>query len=321
MKMKTVAWLITATSLVMVGCILFGGMMMALGWDFTKLSTTKYETNTHEILDVVNSIHIETTMANTTFLPADDNICKVLCYETANEKHSVTVENGCLTIRLKNEKKWYDYIGLHFASPKLTVYLPRGFYESVCVDITTGHVDIPKDFKFGNVDVSGTTGDVAILSSVSGVLNVQTSTGDITICDTTVGVMNLNVSTGKITVSDVACVGDVNLHVTTGRVIVTELTCNSFTTGGKTGNLSLDNVIVTKIMTIHRTTGDVKFNACDAAEIYVKTDTGRVTGTLLSDKVFMYQTSTGDVELPKTNTGGMCEVITSTGDIRLKIIG
>ena len=42
-------WLIIAASLVLIGCIAFGGVMAMLKWDFAKLSTAKYETNDYEI--------------------------------------------------------------------------------------------------------------------------------------------------------------------------------------------------------------------------------------------------------------------------------
>ena len=62
-------------------------------------------------------------------------------------------------------------------------------------------------------------------------------------------------------------------------------------------------------------------DACDAAEIVVKTDTGDVTGTLLTEKVFMVKTDTGDVDVPRSVTGGACEITTDTGDIRVGILG
>ena len=40
-------WLIVAASLVALGLIIFGGMMSILKWNFLRLDTTKYETNTY----------------------------------------------------------------------------------------------------------------------------------------------------------------------------------------------------------------------------------------------------------------------------------
>ena len=37
------------------------------------------------------------------------------------------------------------------------------------------------------------------------------------------------------------------------------------------------------------------------------------------DKVFITDTSTGNISVPKTITGGKCEITTSTGDIRISI--
>ena len=61
------------------------------------------------------------------------------------------------------------------------------------------------------------------------------------------------------------------------------------------------------------------FDACDAAEIYVKTDTGDVTGTLLSDKKFFAESDTGKVSVPKSVTGGRCEISTDTGRIDITV--
>ena len=78
-------------------------------------------------------------------------------------------------------------------------------------------------------------------------------------------------------------------------------------------------VIAENKFSIERSTGNVKFDGSDAAEIFVKTDTGDVTGSLLTDKVFIAQTDTGDVDVPKTVTGGRCEIMSDTGNIKIKI--
>ena len=42
MSRKTKAWLILAALLIVIGSILFVGVMTVLNWDFTKLSTNRY---------------------------------------------------------------------------------------------------------------------------------------------------------------------------------------------------------------------------------------------------------------------------------------
>ena len=58
MKKGTLVWLIVAAALVLVGAILFGGMMFMIKWDFLKLSTVKYETNIHEIGEKISVSHL-----------------------------------------------------------------------------------------------------------------------------------------------------------------------------------------------------------------------------------------------------------------------
>ena len=81
----------------------------------------------------------------------------------------------------------------------------------------------------------------------------------------------------------------------------------------------MQNVIAAETFSIERSTGNVTFDGCDAAEIWVETDTGDVTGTFLSEKCFLAKTDTGTVAVPKSTAGGKCEVTTDTGDIKLNV--
>lgn len=111
-----------------------------------------------------------------------------------------------------------------------------------------------------------------------------------------------------------------SVNVSTGRAYLTDVTCKSVTSRGSTGDLFLNAVVAADTITVRRSTGDIRFEGVDAAEIFADTDTGDVTGTLLTDKVFMVQTDTGRINVPKTTTGGRCEITTDTGDITLSIL-
>lgn len=280
MKKSTKIWLITATSLVALGCIMFSVAMTKIHWDFTKLSTVKYETNTYEVTDDFNSISMLTDTADILFVQSDDKICKVVCYEMSDMKHTTTVQNNTLTINVTDEREWYDHIGITLGSPKITVYLPKTEYDSLAIKEDTGDIEVPEVFKFKSIDIATSTGDIII--------------------------------------AGVTCEGDIVINVSTGKANLTDIKCKSFISDGSTGDISLKNVIATEKFSIERSTGDVKFDGCDATEIWVKTDTGDVTGKLLSEKIFITQTSTGDVHVPKSTNGGKCEITTSTGDIYIK---
>lgn len=320
MGKATKKWLIVAASLMVLGLIIFSAVMTANHWDFTKLSTAKYETNTYEVGLEFNNISINTETADIIFVPSDDGKCRVVCYEQQKMKHSAAVEDGTLTIDVVDTREWYDYITIFsFTSPKITVYLPQAEYASLFIELSTGDLEIPKDFKFGNIDVFTSTGDVKFLASALEDIKIKTSTGDICVENVSADKLDLSVSTGDVTASSIICEGDIKIHVSTGDTKLTDVTCKSVTSSGSTGDIILKNIIADEFFSIERSTGDVKLDGCDAAEIFVKTDTGDVTGSLLTDKVFITQTDTGSIDVPKTMAGGKCEINTDTGDIKIDV--
>lgn len=313
-------WLVVAATLVVIGLIMFAAVMSAYKWDFGKLSTAKYETNTYEISKAFSNLSMNMDTADITFALSDDGKCRVECYEEEKAKHTVIVREDTLVIHMIDEKSWYDYIGISFDSPKITVYLPGTEYGKLFIKESTGDVEIPGVFKFESMDVSTSTGDVKTDASVSESIKINTSTGKICVENVSADTIDLSVSTGHVTVSNVTCGSDVKIHVSTGKTNMTGLRCKNVISDGSTGDISLSNVIATETLSIERGTGDVKFEACDANEIFVETDTGDVTGSLLADKVFIIQTDTGSVDVPRTGYGGRCQITTDTGDVRMRIL-
>ena len=300
MSKKMKVWILTATSLIVLGLSVFIAVMTVYHWDFTKLSTATFETNTYPVSEEFSHISMKTDTADILFSIADDGICRVVCYEMKNAKHSVVVQDGTLAVRVVDERQWYEYIGININTPNITVYLPEAEYASLFIEGSTGDIEMPEGFACDNVDIS-------------------TSTGAIRVDGLSAETLDLSVSTGDITVSNVTCEGVVTSNVSTGKTKLTDITCKSVISSGDTGDITLKNVIAVETFSIERDTGDVKFDGCDAAEIFVKTDTGDVKGSLLTDKVFIVQTDTGCVDVPKTVTGGKCEITTSTGDIHIRI--
>lgn len=316
---KLKKWLITVALLILIGSIVFGGMMTLLKWDFTKLGTGKYETNTYDINDNFSNISISTDTADILFSPSDNRNFKVVCYEKASIKHSVKIQDNTLKITVVDNRKWYEYIGINFGTPKITIFIPQGEYGKLLLNVKTGNVELPEAFKFTSVDITQSTGDVKCLSSVTGALKIQTTTGDIKAEKLTADSLNLSASTGKITVENVTCKGEVKTKVSTGKTELTNVKCKSLVSNGTTGSVNLNTVIATESLSVERSTGNVKLAGCDAAEIFIKTSTGDINGVLLTEKVFITSTDTGHIDVPKSITGGRCEITTTTGNIKMEV--
>lgn len=319
MKKVTKICLITAGSLVLAGGIIFVGAMSKMDWNFKKLSTVKLERNTYEISEDFENIEIDTDTANVEFALSDDEKCRVECYEDEKAKHTVTAKNGTLSVKVENKKHWYDYISINFETQKITVFLPKSEYNSVSVKDDAGNIKFSENFNFENVDVSLSTGNVEVLSGDYEKFKVKTAAGDILCKNFTAGSADFQLTTGEMNVSDVNCRENLTVEVTTGDGKIHDVSCQNFTATATTGDFSLKNVVATEKLTAITTTGNVKFEKCDGGEIFLKATTGDIKGSLLSEKVFIANSSTGDVEVPSTISGGKCEVKTTTGNIEITI--
>lgn len=312
-------WLITATVLVLVGLLVFGGVMTVLKWDFKKLSTEKFETNIYSVKEEFSNIKIDTSTADVIFLLSSDDNCRVECFEEAKEKHQVFVSNDTLTVKVVKEKKWYDYIGINFNTPKIKLYLTKDTYNSLNINDNTGDILIPKEFEFSSVDMTLSTGKAEFFALASELLRIKAGTGKVNLGDITAGDVIISTTTGDITVSNTKCSGNVSLLVSTGDTVIEGLECNNFAAKGNTGDIKLTDVIVKETLFVSRSTGKVDFSKCDADEIKIQTDTGNINGSLLSDKVFTVSSATGSVNVPETTGGGKCEITAETGNIKITI--
>ena len=312
--------LICASLLFISGVSVLSATACAAGWDFKNFDANDFEKNVHEVGQAFSNISIETDTADVVLAPSADGKCKVDCYEEKKAKHSVSVQSDTLEIRLDNQKVWYDYIELfNFNAPRITVYLPQTEYAALTVNGATGDVEIAEAFAFDSILVEMSTGDVKNYASAKNLMKIKTSTGDICVENVSANALDLTVSTGSVTLSNASVAGDLSLSVSTGKSRLTNVRCKNFNSEGGTGKIILKNVIASGKFFVERDTGDVELEGIDAAEISIKTSTGDVEGWVLSEKVFIPKSSTGDIDVPKTVNGGRCEITTSTGDIEISI--
>lgn len=294
-------WLIVAGILVVLGPILIVLAVTANG-GLNLFNPAKYETVTQEIASTFDQIAVDTditdiVVANAT---ADEMPCRISVVSPEQIQHTAEVQDGKLVIRSTDTRKWYERIFSSLQTPKLIMYLPEQEYSSLRIDTDTGNVLLPSGVIFDTLTVNGGTGDVGCASDVTNDLSIRLSTGDVSLSNINADNAEVETSTGCIFFSSVLTKGNVSLST-------------------DTGDISLKDTVADKSIQIKSSTGDVDFDDCDAADLTIKTSTGDVSGFLLSDKIFITDTSTGDVKVPQTTSGGKCEITTSTGDIQIAI--
>lgn len=297
MDKNTKTWLLIAALLILIGSVLFAAAMTANHWDFSKLNTVEYETNTYEFSDPITDISILTDTADILFVYSSKST--VVCQESKSMRHQVTVTDGTLTISQSDDLHWTDHIGISTGAPKITVYLPDTQYQHLLIAENTGDIHIPEDFSFHSVEITTSTGDIENYASAVQLIKIRTSTGDIRL--------------------EALSADTISLAVSTGDIHLTNVQCGNLVSEGSTGDITLTNVTADERISIVRDTGDVTFDRCDAADIFVKTDTGHVKGSLNSGKMFTATTDTGKVDVPQSTAGGKCTITTDTGNIKITV--
>lgn len=312
-------WIIAAVALIFVGLFVFVVAMTFNKWDFSALSTVKYQPKTYDVSEDFSKISIDVVTDNVEFVPSTDESCHVECQEAEKIKHTATVVDGTLVIDTVDTRRWYEHFGIFSFAPKMTVYLPKTEYTLLTVDTDTGYVKIPSGFTFESIDLKGDTGSVECSANVTKNVKIELATGHMDITGCNPENMRLSAATGRIGISSSKVLGTIEVDTDTGSIHLKDTTAKDCRIESDTGKITLVNTIASESFSIKNSTGSVIFEDSDASEIYVKTSTGSVKGTLLSEKIFITKTSTGSVEVPASTKGGRCEITTDTGSIKISI--
>ncbi len=336
---KTVRnWLIAAAALIFAGAAMFTTALALCGWDISKLGTVDYVETTLEPSGDFENISINVYTTDINLLPSEDGKCRIECYEDEMVVHTADVKDGVLVIDTEDSRRWLGFISLGFSNPTMTVYLPKNEYDFLDISTSTGAVDLPKSFTFESINIVGDTGAVSCSASANGDVDIELDTGAMVInsvsagsmkLKTDTGVIELNsgtvaenidilATTGAVKLENITC-GDLRVETDTGYVSLKDISCNGLHAETDTGSIALKDVVGSGKFELISDTGHIDLNGCDAAELYIETDTGSVTGELLTDKIFFADSDTGSVSVPKSMTGGRCEIKTDTGRIEVGV--
>lgn len=313
--MRKSAW-ITALCLSVAGILLVTIALFAVNFDFSRLDTNEYISETYTIEKEFFTIISNTDTADIQFLPSEDGTCRVVC-EQMNADAPITAEiwDDQLYITQENFRNWYDYFGFSFKSAKVTVYLPLSAHK-LSLRGSTGDITIHEGLSFSKVGIEISTGDIQFDSHVNGTLSLKTSTGSIECRNVSCQDIALKASTGSIRGYNLNCY-TMEMKASTGDIQIKDSDITTLKVTTSTGDVDFQNTFSGNLNAATET-GDVSFKSCNGDYLYIQTDTGDVSGTFSRRMIFVCKSNTGDIDVDQYNTGGECEVVTDTGDIHLR---
>ena len=311
--------LMVAGILTIAGLGIFITVWAVNDFEIDKINTYEYTTNTYQIEEEFTDVAIDVEISNISLIKAEEDQVKIVCNESKRTKYNISVANNTLMIETKNSYKWSSFFNFGaWKKEKLELYLPENLYNKLEIKNDMGNVVVNKEIKFKEIKVESSTGNLELYASINKIV-VEMDTGNIKINDVNASTIDLKTSTGIHTLTNVTASSNIYLKTDTGPINLTGVRAVNLRINVETGRVKLNDVIASGRLDVTTSTGSVTLTDCDAGEIYIKTSTGTVNGTLLSPKTFYATSEFGRINVPKTTTGGRCEIETSTGSIKIEI--
>ena len=293
-------WIIVASILVVVGAAVAAIGFATCDFKFTEQTVSRQIDIDEEFDKIV--IDVNTTNINFLLIENENTPSCVYIVESQNPsvQHSVEVKDGVLSVTLNDDRRWYEHIGIGWGDWEISVCLSKTELATLDIEVDTGDVTVPSVFSFNNAKIESDTGDIKWSASVLEKLEIETDTGDIQLSDFSCRDIEISTDTGDVSASDINAV-------------------NSVTVDTDTGDVTLKNTVAQGAMSVKTATGDVALDGCDGGSVSIKTSTGDVYGTLLSPKAFAASSKTGRVNVPRSKGDALCEITSSTGNIKITL--
>ena len=305
---------IVVGSLLLIG----GGALFGVAvYKSSKNSTIETKEYNEEDLGAFNKFDIDLTIADLEFKKGD--AAKVVVDETKYDVHDVNVVDNTLTIKGKDTRKWYEHIfnWNWFDKVKVTVYMPEGEYDAFKVKTATGNVVVPADFSFASFEVKASTGNITSKANVANDIQVKASTGNVDFESVTAKNITVETSTGNIKLNNNTVTEKIDIDSDTGDIRLDKVTCGDYKSHSDTGDVNFADVNVTNKVEIKNGVGHVKMERSDAGTLEIKTSTGDVNLELATPKIVYADSKTGRKNVPVSTTGGICQINTTTGNIKV----
>ena len=336
---------IAAVAAILIGLLMILFVFIKVGFDLRNLNTETYRRTEQRLEGAFAEIEIETSLFDVRILPMDEGSEPVV-YLPYSEKiaHTLSVENGKLTIRVEDTRAWYEKLFFEFATDENTVlelYVPYAHYEKLSVNAQSGDIvvngarDAETLLSFENVLLKTSSGDLDFRATMqnngNGMLDMQTISGKLTMAGVSDVPINASTTSGDILVMSCTPAQSIRLSATSGEIKVSQLTMaedgvlsadvSRMKLEITSGDIELSNVMVAGELRAETNSGDIEIKRSDAGSLYLETTSGDVEAELLSGKMFEVDVTSGDKRYPASDRdGGLCKVKTSSGDVEIVVL-
>lgn len=338
-------WIMAASIAVAVGIIIVIVVSVTRDFSLFKEHNIVTEVKTYSVDKDFKNIKIEDVEYDIFLVPTKDEKCKVICNEEEKLYHTVDVVGDTLIIKRINTRKWYEsiYFGFDFGiwdSLTMTVYLPEKEYQNFYITTTSGDVSVDVPFAFSEAEVYDTSGDVILSNITADNITAKSTSGDVKIASSNVKEdLNLKTTSGDVSLSNVnaknitseSTSGEVKVisanvkdelysGTTSGDVNISNVKTQDISVKSTSGDVELISVVSLGDLKAKTVSGEIDLDRCDGKSLDLKTTSGDIEGSLLSEKLFITDTTSGDVDVPVCTSDERCVISTVSGDVEIVIL-
>ena len=259
-----------------------------------------FETKSYEINERFSDIEVEDVECGIKIQCSPDNRCRVICCPARADGsvyRTAEVNNGVLRIERHDKGKLFSFFSLPPAD--IEVYLPEGEYGKLTAYSTSGRIAVDEGLNFVSARLESVSGSIEMYSDVKDELRAESTSGRVTV---------ENASPERLTAKNKS-----------GSVSLSRIRSEDIDASTVSGRIELCNVIASSHLNAESVSGSVELECCDADRIRIESTSGSVKGTLLSDKIFTARSASGSVDVPRSASGGECEISTTSGSIKIEI--
>lgn len=234
--------------------------------------------------------------------------------EGQDQYHEVSLENG--TLRILRSKEPLPRRLFSSQSGEMTLYLPRGCYESLDITTASGNMEIQQDFA--SVRVSGASSDITLSGTFGGRVDIQTASGDVELSGVFGDALQVQTASGDVALHNVLA-DTLEIHCASGDLDLNRVCGQTLVLESKSGDMDLVDTLSKGGFRCKTVSGDMELRRVDGPDMDLETISGDISGFLLHGKHFTTRTVSGDLALCGGTPEGTCRIVTVSGDVRLEL--
>lgn len=273
---------------------------------------------THEkdISAEFSSIVILSEDCDVRILPATDGKTHLTGALRHGRTLSAEVADGTLAVKVEDTRSWWQK--LFSRSSLLTLTLGGSEYGDLTIEGETGDVKVGDGFSFKNVEISLSTGNLALSDvTVAGDISIEQSTGDCVLTSVFASAVTLGGSTGDAYLTDLTVMGAIDTQRSTGKTVATRVAAASISAVADTGRMEFTDVTTVGALSVTTTTGKSTHTNIKAGSVKIEADTGNVSlSAVTSAGALAVETTTGDIRLTDVLVGSI-RLFADTGNVDL----